>query len=101
AMRSFLLPCAATGVSLLAVWCLSGTTARGLPWTPAMTLAHGCDGLSARQMAVLETFRQPSLGRHVHCELLRSTGLDLPPVMSATACNQRNYVKRYSRYNLN
>jgi len=30
-MRSFLLPCAATGVSLLAVWCLRGATPRGPP----------------------------------------------------------------------
>ena len=29
-MGSFLLPCAATGVSLLAVWCLSGATLRGV-----------------------------------------------------------------------
>jgi hypothetical protein len=29
--ESFLLPCAATGVSLLAVWCLSGATPRSLP----------------------------------------------------------------------
>jgi len=28
-MGSFLLPCAATGVSLLAVWCLIGATLRG------------------------------------------------------------------------
>jgi hypothetical protein len=24
--------------------------------------------------------------------------LDLTPIMSATACHQRNYVERYSRY---
>ena len=29
AIRPFLLPCAATGVSLLAVWCLIGATLRG------------------------------------------------------------------------
>ena len=72
AIRSFLLPCAATGVSLLAVWCLIGATPRGQPWTPAVTLPHGCDGLSARRMAVLWTFRGPSLCRHVRRELMRN-----------------------------
>src|SRR5688572_14280192 len=49
-------------------------------------------------MAVLSTFRAPSLGRHVHRELLRSVLLDLTPIISVTACLQRNYVERYSRY---
>ena len=98
-MRPLLLPCAATGVSLLAVWCLSGATPRGQPWTPAVTLPHGCDGLSARRMAVLYTFCEPSLGRQVHRELMRSVLLDLTLIMSATAYHQRNYVARYSRYN--
>src|SRR5215813_11530411 len=61
ALGSFLLPCAATGVSLLAVQCLIGGTPRGQPWTPAVTLPQGCDGLRARRMAVLWTFREPSL----------------------------------------
>jgi len=26
--------------------------------------------------------------------------LDLPPIISATACLQRNYVERYSRFNM-
>lgn len=52
-MESFLLPCVATGVSLLAVWCLSGATPRGQPWTSAVTLPPGRNGLSARRMAVL------------------------------------------------
>jgi hypothetical protein len=62
-----------------------------------MTLLHGCNGLNARRMAVLWTFRTPSLGRHVHRELMRSALLDLTPIMSATAYHQRNYVERYSR----
>jgi hypothetical protein len=98
AIGSFLLPCAATGVSLLAVWCLIGATPRGQPWMPAVTLPQGCDGLSARRMALLYTFREPSLGRHVHRELMRSALLDLTPIIPATACHQRNYVERYSRY---
>jgi hypothetical protein len=40
-----------------------------------------------------------SLCRHVHRELLRSVWLDLTPIISATACYQRNYVERYSRSN--
>src|SRR2546426_10242598 len=97
-MGSFLLPCATTALSLIAVCCLSGATPRGQPWTPAVTLSHGRDGLSARRMAVLCTFRAPSLCRHVHCELLRNALLDLTPIIPATACHQRNYVETYSRY---
>ena len=33
----------------------------------------------------------------VHGELMRSTLLDLTPIISATVCHQRNYVERYSR----
>jgi hypothetical protein len=53
ALGSFLLPCAAAGVSLLAVWCLNGATPWNQPWTPAVTRPQGRDGLSARRMAVL------------------------------------------------
>ena len=100
AIGAFLLPCAATGVSLLAVWCLIGATPRGQPWTPAVTLAQGRNGLSAWRMAVLSTFCELSLCRQVHGELMRSTLLDLTPVISATVCHQRNYVERYSKYKL-
>ena len=57
AIGAFLLLCAATGVSLLAVWCLSGATPRGQPWTPAMAPPQGRDGLRARRMAVVSTLR--------------------------------------------
>src|SRR5712691_7607253 len=93
-------PVCATGVSLIATGCLSGVTPRGQPWTSAGTLPHGGNGLNARRMAVLSTFRAPSLCRPVHCELLRSVWLDLSPIIAATACNQRNYVERYSRSKL-
>src|SRR5438128_9068520 len=98
AIRLFLLPCATTELSLLAMWRLSGATSRGQPWTPAVTRPHGRDGLSARRMAVLWTFREPSLGRHVPHELLRNAVLNLTLIIPATACHQRNYVERYSRY---
>jgi len=97
-MRLFLLPCAATGVSLLAVWCLSGAPPWGQPWTPAVTLPQGCTGLSARRMAVLWTFREFSLCRHVRRELMRNAWLDFTPIIPITACHQRNYVETYSRY---
>ena len=97
-LGSLLLPYAATGVSMLAVWCLIGATPRGQPWTPAVTLPHGCNGLSARRMAVLWTFREPSLYRHVRCELMRNALLDFTPIIPATACHQRNYFETYSRY---
>jgi hypothetical protein len=99
AIGSLLLPYAVTGLSQVAVWCLSGATPRGQPWTPAVTLSHGRNGLSARRMAVLSTFREPSLYRHVHGALLRSTLLDLTSKIPAAACHQRNDVERYSRYN--
>src|SRR5438309_1665352 len=63
-----------------------------------MILLHGCDGLSARRMAVLWTFCGPSLCRHGRRELLRNTVLDFTPLMPATACHQRNNVETYSRY---
>ena len=56
------------------------------------------DGLSARRMAVLWTFRESSLCRHVHHELMRSAVLNLTLIIPATACHQRNYVERYSRF---
>jgi hypothetical protein len=87
-----------TGLSLIAVWGLIGATPRGQPWTPAVTLPHGRDGLSARRMAVLWTFRAPSLCRHVHRELMRNAVLDLTPIIPTTACHQRHYVERYSRF---
>ena len=63
-----------------------------------MTLPQGRDGLSARRMAVLWTFREPSLCRHVHRALLRKAALNLTLIIPATACHQRNYVERYSRF---
>ena len=97
ALGSFLLPCAVTRVSLLAVWCLLGATPRGQPWTPTATLPQGRNGLSAWRMAVLSTFRELSLCRHVHRELLRSVLLVVTPIIPTTACNQRKYAARYSR----
>jgi hypothetical protein len=63
-----------------------------------VTLLPGRNGLIAWRMAVLSTFREPSLCRHVHRALLRSVLLDVTPIIAATACHQRNYVERYSRY---
>src|SRR6266571_2518905 len=40
------------GLSLIAVWGMSGATPRGQPWTPAVTLPHSRHGLSVRRMAV-------------------------------------------------
>ena len=64
----------------------------------SVTLPPGRGGLNVWRMAVLSTFRAPSLCRHVHRELLRSVLLDLTPIIAATACHQRNDVERYSRY---
>ena len=62
-----------------------------------MTLPPGCDGLRVRRMAVLWTFRELSLCRHVRRELLRNALRDFTSIIPATACHQRNYVETYSR----
>jgi hypothetical protein len=62
-----------------------------------VTLPHGRDGLSARRMAVLWTFHEFSLCRHVRRELLRNALLDFIPVMPATARHQRNDFETYRR----
>src|SRR6266404_6020859 len=79
---------------------MSGATPRGQPWTPALALPHRRDGLSARRMAVLYTFREPSLGRQMHRELMRNALLDLTTIMPATTCHRRSYVETYSRSTL-
>ena len=98
ALGSLLLTCATTALCLIVMWRLIGATPRGQPWTSAGTLPHGHDGLSTQRMAVWWTFREPFLGRHVPHELLRNTVLNLPLILPATACYQRNYVVRYSRF---
>src|SRR6266699_3578403 len=85
-------------VSQIARGGLIGATPRGQPWTSAVTLPPGRNGLSAWRMAVLSTFREPSLCRHVHRALLRSVLLDVTPIIAATACHQSNDVERYSRF---
>ena len=97
-MGAFLLPCTATEVSLLTVWCLIGATPRGSAVDNCRATPQGRDGLSARQMAVLWTFREPSLCRHVRRELMRNALLDFTPIIPATACHQRNYVETDSRF---
>jgi hypothetical protein len=84
-MGSFLLTCVTTGLSLSTVWCLSGATPRGQPWTPVMTLPHGRDGLSVQLMVVLWPFRRRSIDRPVHRQFLRNAWLDLITILSATA----------------
>src|SRR6266446_6618231 len=49
-------------------------------------------------MAVLYTFREPSLCRHEPREFMRNAVLDVTPIIPATACHQRNYIERYSRF---
>src|SRR5262249_29360246 len=84
-------------VSQVARGGLIGATPRGQPWTSAVTLPPGRNGLIVWRMAVLSTFREPSLCRPVPRELFRSVLLYLTPIIAATACHQRNYVERYSR----
>jgi hypothetical protein len=65
---------------------------------PALALPHVCYGLSVRRMAVLSTFRRPSMRYPVHRQLMRNELLDMTPIIPATYCHQRNYVGTYSRY---
>jgi hypothetical protein len=78
---------------------LSGATPRRQPWTSAVTLLPGRNGLIAWRMVVLAPFRELALCRPVPRELLRSVWLDVTPIIAATACHQRNYAERYSRFN--
>ena len=64
-MAAFLLPCATPWLSLIAVWFSRGATHGGQPWTPVWTLPHRRDGLSARRMVVVSTFRKLSIYRQV------------------------------------
>ena len=97
-MVSWLLTCATPWLALISGWCLIGATHRGQPWTPAVTLPHRRDGLSALLMAVLWTFRRSTMCRHVHREFMRNELFDLTTIVPATACLQRNYVRTYSRF---
>ena len=63
AIGVFLLLCAATGVSLLAVWCLSGATPRGQPRKPAVTLSPGRNG----QRVVAKTVAFAYTRRALYC----------------------------------
>jgi len=65
-MVSSLLPCATTGLSRIAGWCVIGETPWGQPWTPVLTLPHVHDGLRVLLMAVLCPFRRLSMCRPVH-----------------------------------
>ncbi len=88
-MASYLLPCATTGLSRIAGWCVIGETPWGQPWTPVLTLPHVRDGLSVLLMAVLCTFRRLSMCRPVHRQLTRNELLNLTTVVPVTACHQR------------
>ena len=70
----------------------------GQPWMPAMTLLDGRARLRAQRMAMVATFREPSLCRPVHRELWRNAVLDLTPIIPTTACYQRIYAETYSRF---
>ena len=75
-------------------WC----HASGSAVDAAVTLPHGCDGLRAWRMALLWTFRELFLCRHVRCEFLRNSLLDFTSIIPATACHQRNYFETSSRF---
>jgi hypothetical protein len=71
-MGSLLLTCAATWLSLIAVWYLRGATPRGRLWTLALTLPHVHDRLRVRLMAMLCPCCRPSMRCHMHRQLMRN-----------------------------
>jgi len=98
AMGSFLLPYAATGVSLLAVGGRSGATPRRQPWTSAVTLPHGCKGLSARRDGgVVDVSRalsgSPSAPRINMQRVARSDPYNVHHCLPS-----KKFVERYSRF---
>jgi hypothetical protein len=90
-------PVCATRLSLIARGCLMGAPPRSQPWASAVTLPHRRNRLSARRMAIWDTFCERLLRRYVDRALMRSAWLDVTPIIPATACHQRNCVERYSR----
>ena len=96
-MVSWLLTGSIPSLVLLSGWCLIGATHRGQPWTLSLRLPQMRDGLSALRMAVWCPFRRSSIGRYVHCELMRNELLDLPTIVPTTACYQKDYVGTDSR----
>ena len=97
AMVPFLLPCATTGLSQIAGWCVMGETPWGQPWLPVLTLPHVRAGLSGLLIAVWCTFRRLSMCRPGHRELMRNELRNLTAIVPATACHPRNDVETYSR----
>ena len=85
--------------SLIAGEYVIGAIPRGRPRMPAMRLPHGCEGLCVWRRTVLWTFREPSLWV-VMCAVnyCATRGSISPPIIPATACHQRDYVERCSRY---
>ena len=94
-MKSLLLPCPPIGFSLIAVWCFHGATHRGQQETPALTLSYGRYGLRVRRMAVVWTFRRPSLCHRMHRLCMRNALRDVTTLILATAC-MLSYSTRYT-----
>src|SRR5713101_2153526 len=97
AMVSYLLPCATTGLSRIAGWCVIGETPWGQPWTPVLTLPHVRYGLSGLRMAVLCACSMPSMCRHVHRQLMRNELHNFTTIVPVTVYHQGSYVETYSR----
>jgi len=51
-----------------------------------VTLPHGGDRLSVQRMAVLWTFRESSLCRHVYREFMRKAALKVTLIIPAHDC---------------
>src|SRR5712691_7141493 len=85
AMVPFLLPCATTGWSSIAVWRGSGATPRGQQGPPACTLPHVRDGLRVRCRVTVCPCGRSSMGRPVHRPFLRNALPDVTTIVPVTA----------------
>src|SRR6516164_7386768 len=97
-MVAFLLTCATTWLSLIAVWFVLNATHRGQQEVSALTLSHVRYGLSALLMSVLCTFRRPSMCLQVHHELPRNAWRDLTTIIPIRPYHKRSYVEPCSRF---
>ena len=106
ALGSFLLTCATTELSLIAMWRLIGATPRGQPWTPAVTLPHGRDDLSARWLSRYEARWRQRLMPEIRTSrwfrdcLARLSNAEWDTLVAALASDGvQSLIKRKARFN--
>src|SRR5882672_4598873 len=81
-----------TGLSLIAVWGLIGATPWGQPWTPAVTLPHGRDGLSAADGGVVDVPRALSVSPSAPC-MIAQRGARCDPYYARNCLLQKHLCR--------